>query len=57
MFARENWPIADSITPDYPCKLFIEALEDLEVMVKEKVNLKNCSIGARGIDSRHHIIS
>jgi CRP-like cAMP-binding protein len=36
MFAPENWTIADSINPEFPCELFIEALEDSEVLVQEK---------------------
>lgn len=36
MFAPENWTIADSISPELPCELFIEAIEDSEVIVKEK---------------------
>lgn len=36
MFAPKNWTIADSIPPQLPCELFIEALEDSVVMIREK---------------------
>ncbi len=36
MFAPENWTIADSVAPDKPCDLFIEALEDSVVFIREK---------------------
>ncbi|MEM9077988.1 MAG: Crp/Fnr family transcriptional regulator [Bacteroidota bacterium] len=36
MFAPENWTIADSISPELPCELFIEALEDSKILVLEK---------------------
>ena len=42
MFAPENWTIADSINPDLPCELFIEALEDSEVSIREK-NVENAA--------------
>jgi CRP-like cAMP-binding protein len=34
MFAPENWIIADSVSPENPCDLFIDALED-SVVIKE----------------------
>ncbi len=36
MFAPENWTIADSTSPEFPCELFIEALEDSEIIIREK---------------------
>lgn len=36
MFAPEDWVIADSIPPDQPGKLFIDALEDSIVIKVEK---------------------
>ena len=36
MFAPEGWVIADNSSPDQPCDLFIEALEDSVVIQKEK---------------------
>ncbi|MEL6561889.1 MAG: Crp/Fnr family transcriptional regulator [Bacteroidota bacterium] len=36
MFAPENWTIADSVSPDQSSDLFIEALEDSEVIVHQK---------------------
>jgi len=36
MFAPENWIVADSRTKDSPADLFIDALEDSEVIVLEK---------------------
>ncbi|MEM8999038.1 MAG: Crp/Fnr family transcriptional regulator [Bacteroidota bacterium] len=36
MFAPENWTVADSVSPNLPCELFIEALEDSVVIVLEK---------------------
>ncbi len=36
MFVPENWTIADSISPDSPSELFIEALEDSTVFVLDK---------------------
>lgn len=37
LFAPEGWVIADSVAPDSPCTLFIDALEDsvLEVLPKD----------------------
>ena len=42
MFAPEGWTIADSVDPNQPCDLFIEALEDSEVIVQEK-SIENTS--------------
>ena len=36
MFAPEGWTIADSQPPDTACDLFIDALEDTEVLILEK---------------------
>ncbi len=36
MFAPEGWTIADSVSPEKPSELFIEAIEDSEVIVQEK---------------------
>ena len=36
MFAPEGWLVADNVSPDEPADLFIDALEDTEVIVKEK---------------------
>jgi CRP-like cAMP-binding protein len=36
MFAPEGWIVADSLPPDSPCELFIDALEDSMVKVVEK---------------------
>ncbi len=36
MFAPENWKIADNVSAEVPCELFIEALEDSEIVVFEK---------------------
>jgi CRP-like cAMP-binding protein len=36
MFAPENWTIADYVGPEKPCDLFIEALEDSTITVREK---------------------
>jgi CRP-like cAMP-binding protein len=36
MFAAENWTIADSISPELPCELFIEALEDSILTIRDK---------------------
>ena len=36
MSAPKNWTIANSIDPKLPCQLFIEALEDLKVIVLER---------------------
>jgi CRP-like cAMP-binding protein len=36
MFAPENWIIADSVSADKPCELFIDALEDAVIIVREK---------------------
>lgn len=38
MFAPEEWIIADACSPDSPCELFIDALEDTTVSVSEKGN-------------------
>lgn len=36
MFAPEGWIIADSVPQNEPCEFFIEALEDSEVIIREK---------------------
>ncbi|MEM1359512.1 MAG: Crp/Fnr family transcriptional regulator [Bacteroidota bacterium] len=36
MFAPENWMIADVALPEQPAQLFIEAVEDSEVIIYEK---------------------
>jgi CRP-like cAMP-binding protein len=36
MFAPENWTIGDNVSPEKPCDLFIEALEDSIITVREK---------------------
>ncbi|MEL6865773.1 MAG: Crp/Fnr family transcriptional regulator [Bacteroidota bacterium] len=36
LFAPEGWTVADSITPDKPCDLFIDAIEDSVVVISEK---------------------
>jgi CRP-like cAMP-binding protein len=36
MFAPENWTIADSISPELPCELFIEAIEDSILTIRDK---------------------
>ena len=36
MFAPENWTIGDNLPPDVPCQLFIDALEDSDVLVLQK---------------------
>lgn len=36
MFAPEGWIIADNLPPETPCDLFIDALEDTDVIVLEK---------------------
>lgn len=41
MFAPENWIIADSVSPQTPCDLFIDALEDsvINQTVKDNVSV------------------
>lgn len=36
MFAPENWIMADNVSPDQPCDLFIDALEDSIIIQKTK---------------------
>jgi len=36
MFAPEDWIIADNVSPDVPCDLFIDAIEDSVVIKKTK---------------------
>ncbi len=36
MFAPEGWTIADSVPPEEPCQLYIDALEDSDIVVLEK---------------------
>lgn len=36
MFAPENWIIADSVSKQNPCELFIDALEDSIIIQREK---------------------
>ena len=42
MFAPENWTLADSVSPETPSELFIQALEDSEIVVQDK-KLENIS--------------
>lgn len=39
MFAPENWIVADSLPPEKPCELFIDALEDSVVILNDKNDL------------------
>ena len=36
MFAPEDWTIGDSLPADVPCQLYIDALEDSDVLVLQK---------------------
>ena len=36
MFAPEGWIIADILPADVPCELYIDVLEDSEIVVEEK---------------------
>lgn len=36
MFGSEGWTVADNVPPDKPCILFIDVLEDSEVIVMPK---------------------
>lgn len=36
MFAPEKWIIADGVSPQKPCELFIDALEDSVIIQREK---------------------
>jgi len=36
MFAPQDWVIADNMPEDIPCELFIDALEDSDVIVFKK---------------------
>ncbi len=36
MFAPEDWMIADVALPHQPCQLFIDAIEDSEIIIHEK---------------------
>ncbi|MBC8753398.1 Crp/Fnr family transcriptional regulator [Kordia sp. YSTF-M3] len=36
IFAPENWTIADAQAPEFPCDLFIDALEDSTITVFQK---------------------
>ena len=36
MFAPEGWIIADNVSPEQPCELFIDAIEDSIVLQKDK---------------------
>ncbi|MEO1255685.1 MAG: Crp/Fnr family transcriptional regulator [Bacteroidota bacterium] len=36
MFAPEGWTMGDACTPESPCELFIDALEDCEIMILKK---------------------
>ena len=42
MFAPENWTLADSVSRETPSELFIQALEDSVIVVKDK-KLENIS--------------
>ncbi|MEM6719372.1 MAG: Crp/Fnr family transcriptional regulator [Bacteroidota bacterium] len=54
MFAPENWTIADTVSPELPCELFIEALEDSEVIVLEK-KIENTS-DTQSLINRIHVL-
>jgi len=36
MFAPEGWIIADNVSPEQPCELFIDAIEDSIVLQRDK---------------------
>lgn len=36
MFAPEGWIIADNLPPSIPCDLFIDALEDSDIIILQK---------------------
>lgn len=47
MFAPENWTIADSQPKEKPCDLYIDALEDSEIIVLNKdVKRESENVGA-----------
>ncbi len=47
MFAPENWTIGDAQPKEKPCDLFIDALEDSEVIVMVKdVSRESANVGA-----------
>ena len=46
MFAQEEWCVADSMPPEDPCELFIDAIEDSVVEVYEKKSEPNRSVKA-----------
>ena len=37
MFAPEKWVMTDNVSPDEPAELFIDAIEDSTIVVREKV--------------------
>ncbi|MFK8006824.1 MAG: Crp/Fnr family transcriptional regulator [Saprospiraceae bacterium] len=44
MFAPEDWVISDNLPPEEPCNLFIDALEDSIVVVREKIIVKDTQV-------------
>ncbi|MEL6976028.1 MAG: Crp/Fnr family transcriptional regulator [Bacteroidota bacterium] len=47
MFAPEGWVVGDNITPDLPCELYIDAIEDSVVYVLPKdINRENKNAAA-----------
>ncbi|MEM9548926.1 MAG: Crp/Fnr family transcriptional regulator, partial [Bacteroidota bacterium] len=37
MFAPEGWIIGDNVSPEKPSSLYIDALEDSELIIREKI--------------------
>jgi len=40
MFAPEGWTMADNVSPREPCDLYIDALEDSVVVIREKSDVE-----------------
>jgi CRP-like cAMP-binding protein len=56
MFAPENWIVADSLPPEKPCELFIDALEDSVVISTEKNDLSITNEDSKKIIKRFGVL-
>lgn len=57
MFAPEEWIIGDSKSPDVPCDLYIDALEDSVLIQREKkIDSSNSDISAHKLFKRMEVL-
>lgn len=54
MFAPENWIVGDNVSPQKPCELFIDALEDSVILQRDKD--QNPAIDTRKLINRLEVL-